>query len=121
MPRVESQIEEKIKDIVKNGTGTEGSGTTTYYTANSYSFGSVCFSLGDGTVRTSSIISYSWTEYKVGTEIYRGYSWSATVRVDYSDMFVDPLDIGLEVGNAYGYGHTWNNISLSKYGTIKIE
>ena len=121
MPRVESQIDNKIVDIVKSATGTEGTGTSSYSTSNSYPFGSICFSLGDGTVITYSQISYSWSEYTLETEKYRGYSWSATVRVDYSDMFVDPLDIGLEIGNAYGYSHTWNNVSLSKYGTIKIE
>ena len=121
MPRVESQIDKKIVDIVKSATGTEGRGTTTYSTSNSYSFGSICFSLGDGTVITYSQISYSWSGYTLGTEKYRGYSWSATVRVDYSDMFADPLDIGLEIGNAYGYSHTWSKVPLSKYGTIQIE
>lgn len=100
-------------------TGTEGRGTTTYSTSNSYSFGSICFSLGDGTVITYSQISYSWSEYTLGTEKYRGYSWSATVRVDYSDMFADPLDIGLEIGNAYGYSHTWRKFHYQYMGLYK--
>ena len=34
---------------------------------------------------------------------------------------MDPLDIGIELGYAYGYSHTWNNIIHDGFGAVKLE
>lgn len=117
MTRVNEQIDSKIQNLIKSASGTSGDGTTTYSTARGYEFGSICFSLGGGTVTTSSQISYSWTEYTLNFETFRSYAWTASTTVNYSDTFVDPWGIGLEVGNAYGYSHTWT-VPLSGSGTV---
>ena len=119
--KVKAQIDDLVKNNVKNTSVSSGNSSTTYYTARGYDFGSVCYSMGGGTVSTWSIISYSWNEYTINDVLYRGYSWAANITADYSDIFMDPLDIGIEIGNAYGYGHTWKNITHNGFGTVKLE
>ena len=119
--KVKTQIDDLVKNNVKNAADPSGNSSTTYHTSRGYDFGSICYSMGGGTVSTWSSISYSWNEYTIDDVLYRGYSWSANVTVYYSDIFMDPLDVGIELGNAYGYSHTWNNINHNSYGTIKLE
>jgi hypothetical protein len=119
LPRVTTQITKKIEGIVKSSTTESGSGTTSYHTSKGYDFGAICYSMGGGIVSTWSSISYSWTEYTSNNETYRDFSWTASMTAYYSDSFQDPLDIGLELGNAYGYGHTWTGINLNGSGSVK--
>ena len=99
-----------------------GRARTRYGTVRPYGFGSVCRALGDGTVGTSSTIAYSWWEESSGGWRFRHYAWSATVTINYSDVFEDPLDIGIEApfSKAYSYYHTWNHNVLVGSGTITI-
>ena len=114
---VKAQINSLVRSYLANGS----CDAFQYNTNNSYSFGDVCFALGDGVVRTySSVFILSNTGY-LGDHLYRFYYWEATVTVQYTDTFVDPLDIGLELGNAYSYGHVWNNVSLDGDGAILLE
>ena len=119
--KVKTQIDDLVKNNVKNTSFSSGSSSTAYNTSRSYAFGSICFSMGGGTVSTWSSISYSWDEYTIEDVLYKGYSWSANMTVYYSDIFMDPLDVGIELGNAYGYSHTWNNVTHNGYGSIKLE
>ena len=49
------------------------------------------------------------------------YVWSASISVNYSDIFKDPLDVRIEMpfSSAYSYSHTWNNASLVGAGVIE--
>ena len=118
IPNLSPQITTKVSGLVASASpgysGYEsGSGTTKYDTARGYDFGSIVFSLGGGTVNTISSISYSWYEWTDNFgNIWREFSWSSRTNVSYRDTFVDPIGIGLEVGNAYSYSHSWD-ITLS--------
>ena len=121
LPRVKSQIDAEVAKLVKNASSSSGGSTTSYTTSNSYSFGSVCFALGDGSVDTTSTIYYGWSEYRQDNHTYRAYSWNTDTTIIYSDIFEDPLDIGVEVGgNPFPYGHIWQE-SLSGSGKVLIE
>ena len=119
--KVKDQINKIVSDTVKNASENQGSGTDRYSTTNGYNFSSICYSMGGGVVSTFTSYTYSWTEYELNGSLYRGYSWQGTLTVDYSDIFMDPTGTGIELGNPYGYGHTWNNISINGYGTVKME
>jgi hypothetical protein len=120
LPNGKSQIEDEVNNSVKNASGLSGSNSFTYNTQKSYSFGSVCFSLGYGSVFTYNSVSFSWYEYTEDEHIYRDYYWLTESIFSYSDSFQDPLDIGLEIGKPYGYDHEWN-LSISGAGTVVIE
>ena len=123
LTRVEDQIDAQVASLVAAAGGTSGGGSFRKGTSNSYSFGGVCFSLGDGSVQTSSQVTYSWFEMSYNNIRYRYYEWSATIWVNYSDIFKDPLDIGIEIpgGQAYYYYHTWTNIHRSGFGIVVLE
>ena len=123
LPRVVDQIDAQVAGLVAAASGTSGNGSFRKGTSNSYSFGGVCFSLGDGSVLTGSQVTYSWFEMSYRDVRYRYYEWSATIWADYSDIFKDPLDIGLEIpgGQAYYYYHTWTNIHRSGFGVLVLE
>jgi RHS repeat-associated protein len=123
LTRVEDQIDAQVASLVAAAGGTSGGGSFRKGTSNSYSFSGVCFSLGDGSVQTSSQVTYSWFEMSYNNIRYRYYEWSATIWVNYSDIFKDPLDIGIEIpgGQAYYYYHTWTNIHRSGFGIVVLE
>ena len=120
VPRIESQIDDLVSGLVKNSSATTGGSTTHYNTSRSYSFGSICYSLGDGSVFTYSSVTYVWDEYQQNGHKYRSYSWTTSTLVSYSDSFQDPLYGGIELGNPYGYGHDWST-SLIGSGTVLVE
>ena len=45
------------------------------------------------------------------------------MRIEYSDVFMDPLDIGLEspFGQAFSYFHEWLDVLLVGSGVVVIE
>ena len=123
LPRVESQIDLKVRGLVLAESQESGRGTTRYTTSRAYDFKSACWALGDGTVTTSSRVSYSWYDAwsgEDGNRRCRYYVWSASVTVNYSDVFEDPLDVGIEFpfSKAYSYYHTWNT-SLANGGVLE--
>ena len=121
LPRVENQIDNKVRRLIISSSSNSGSGSTTYVTSNSYNFISACWALGDGTVSTRSIISYSWWDVWQDDIRMIYYVWTASVSVNYSDVFKDPLDVGIEMpfSSAYSYFHIWENVSLVGAGTIE--
>ncbi len=121
IPNVKTQVDNVIKGIVDDKSPGSGSGTTIYNTSNSYSFGSVRYSLGDGSVQTYNSVTYGWSTYYENGHLYGAYSWTTTTSVFYSDIFMDPLDIGIELGSPYGYSHTWSNLSYYGSGSVLIE
>ena len=123
LTRVEDQIDAQVASLVAAAGGTSGGESFRKGTSNSYSFGGVCYSLGDGSVQTSSQVTYSWFEMSYNNIQYRYYEWSATIWVNYSDIFKDPLNIGIEIpgGQAYYYYHTWTNIHRSGFGIVVLE
>ena len=123
LPRVVDQVDQKVEGLVGAANGTSGGGNFRYGTSNSYSFGSVCFSLGDGSVQTSSQVTYSWSESRSSNARYRYYEWTAKIWINYSDIFEDPLDVGLELpsGQAYYYYHTWTDVYRNGFGVVVLE
>ncbi len=123
LPRVEDQIDAKVQGLVRKANSGFGNSTTHYWTSKPYSFTSACWALGDGTVTTASNISYSWYDSWSDGVCFRYYVWSASVFVDYSDVFKDPLDIGIEspFANAYSYYHTWKDVPLASGGVVIVE
>ena len=121
LPRVENQINDKAIRLIRSSSSSSGSGNTSYTTSNSYNFASACWALGDGAVFTQSVISYSWWEVLEDDVKMIYYVWSASISVNYSDIFKDPLDVGIEMpfSSAYSYSHTWNNASLVGAGVIE--
>ena len=120
LPRVENQIDNKVRGLIRSSSDS-GSGSTTYGTSNSYDFIQACWALGDGAVSTRSVISYSWwSDWQDDVQV-KYYVWTATVSVNYSDVFKDPLDVGVEMpfSNAYSYFHNWSNVSLVGSGVIE--
>lgn len=106
LPRLKSQINDIVADLVKKQPFPYGHNKSyVYSTERAYDFSSVRFSLGDGVVRTRSKINYGWVQ----NGSIRTFHWTAAISFHYSDIFKDPLDIGLEIGNAYCYGHLWTN------------
>ena len=124
MPRVKSQIEAMVVNHVRESDESSGKGNFTYSTYRSYDeFYQVRFSLGGGTVGTSNTVTFFWTDYVFENVTYRRYDWSSETRVHYSDLFADPLDIGLESpgGAAYSYYHDWYGITFGNIDLIKIR
>jgi len=120
LPRVENQIDNKVRGLIRSSSDS-GSCSTTYGTSNSYDFIQACWALGDGAVSTRSVISYSWwSDWQDDVQV-KYYVWTATVSVNYSDVFKDPLDVGVEMpfSNAYSYFHNWSNVSLVGSGVIE--
>ena len=113
LPRVEQQIDQPVRGLVRNKSLSSGNDNTQYSTYNAYDFKAACWALGGGTVSTLSQVEYSWGTDE-GTGV-RYYVWSARVFVNYSDIFKNPLDIGLEspFSSAYSYYHVWDNVPLA--------
>jgi RHS repeat-associated protein len=115
---LKTQIGNKVRSLVDTSMNS-GTGTTRYSTSRAYDFEGVVWAMGDGSIYTTSSISYNWTLQSNGGIWEYVYSWNATVQINYSDIFKDPLDIGLEDprGHAYHYYDTWT-INISGTGSI---
>ena len=117
IPNMKSQIDYKVKSAVSSESAPSGNKpfSMQYDTDRSYSFGNVIWAMGDGTVKTYSSISYSWTSSTLENKIFINYVWNTTTTVVYSDKFVDIFDTETWLGmnldprlmKPYDYGHTW--------------